>query len=60
MIDEVVSPLLHSNEPLALVDNTELPQLFVTETAGIEGAVFGAAIPSPDSLPHPSIVAATL
>ena len=34
---DVVLWLLHSNEPVAVVDNTELPQLFVTDTTGADG-----------------------
>ena len=46
VIDEVVL-LLHCNEPLALVDNMELPQLFVTDTTGADGDDFGADVPLP-------------
>ena len=60
MIDEVVWPLLHSNEPVAVVDNTELPQLFTTVTTGAVGVSFGAEVPLPDSLVHPSTVAVTV
>ena len=60
VIDEVVWPLLHCNEPLALVDNMELPQLFVTDTTGADGVDFGTDVPLPDSLVHPSTVAVTV
>ena len=56
VMDEPVSPLLHCNEPVALVDNTELPQLFVTDTTGADGDDFGADVPLPASLVHPSTV----
>ena len=60
VMDEPVSPLLHCNEPVALVDNTELPQLFVTDTTGADGVDFGTDVPLPDSLVHPSTVAVTV
>jgi len=46
VIDDVVSPVLHTKEPVnAEAVNTELPQLLVTDTVGAGGEVFGAAVP---------------
>ena len=44
VIDEDVDPLLHNNvvPEMALVDNTELPQLLVTVTPGVAGIDLGA------------------
>ena len=60
VIDDVVWPLLHSNEPVAVVDNTELPQLFTTVTTGAVGIDFGADVPLPGALVHPSTVVVTV
>ena len=60
VIEDVVWPLLHCNEPLALVDNMELPQLFVTDTTGAVGVDFGADTPIPGALVHPSTVVVTV
>lgn len=59
VIAGVVSPLLHNNDPVAVVDNTELPQLLVTVTAGAAGTAFGADIPIPARLVQPSTVVVT-
>jgi uncharacterized protein YqjF (DUF2071 family) len=57
VIDVVVAPLLHNNEPVNdPAVNTELPQLLTTDTVGADGVVFGAAVPLPAALVHPSIV----
>ncbi len=37
MIELVVAPVLHNNDPVPVAVNTELPQLFVTETVGADG-----------------------
>jgi hypothetical protein len=60
-MDEVTAPPgLHNNVPVAVVDKTELPQLLVTLTVGVEGTAFGAAVPVPDALLHPTpLVAVT-
>jgi hypothetical protein len=60
VIEEVVAPLLHNNDPVAVVDKTEFPQLFVTVTAGAEGVDFGAAIPLPNALAQPFTVVLTV
>ena len=39
-MDEVAEPLLQSKLPGAVVDNTELPQLFTTFTDGVTGVGF--------------------
>ena len=36
----MLSPVLHNKVPAAVVDNIEVPQLFATLTAGIEGVGF--------------------
>ena len=60
VMDEVVAPLLHNRDPVAVVDSVELPQLSTTVTTGVAGAVFGAAIPLPCPLVHPSSVLVTV
>lgn len=58
VIDELVAPLLHNNEPVNPdAVNTELPQLLTTLTAGIATAEFkGAAVPLAGALVQPLIV----
>ena len=61
VIDEVVAPLLHNNEPVNdPAVNTELPQLFTTVTVGADGIAFGAATPLPAALVHPFTVWVTV
>ena len=57
-IDEVVSPVLQSNEPVKPeAVNTELPQLWTTFIVGVATEEFrGAAVPLPAGLIHPFIV----
>ena len=55
-MDEVVAPVLHNKLPVAVVDRTELPQLFTTVTSGADGIDLGAAVPLPDTLMHPFTV----
>lgn len=56
MMEVVVSPVLHNNEPVKPeAVNTELPQLLFTATDGAAGVVFGAAMLPPAVLVHPSI-----
>ncbi len=52
--------MLHRSEPVAVVDSVELPQLFRTVTTGVDGAVFGAAVPLPAALVQPSSVLVTV
>jgi hypothetical protein len=59
-MEEVVAPVLHSNDPVALVLNNEDPQLLLTFTTGAVGTVFGAAMPVPAMLMHPLTVVVTL
>ena len=57
VIDEVVAPLLHNNEPVnPEAVNTELPQLLATVTVGADGVAIGAAVPLPAALVHPFTV----
>ena len=57
VIELVVAPLLHNNEPVKLpAVNNELPQLFTTDTDGADGITFGADVPLPLALMHPFIV----
>ena len=60
VIDEVVAPLLHNNEPVndAAV-NVELPQLSTTDTVGADGIACGAATPLPEELVQPFTVCVT-
>ena len=57
VIEEVVAPLLHNKDPVTLdAVNTELPQLFNTDTVGAGGKGFGADTPLPAGLVHPFAV----
>ena len=57
VIDVVVAPLLHNNDPVKLLAvNTELPQLLTTVTAGAVGTARGADVPLPVTLVHPFTV----
>jgi hypothetical protein len=62
VMDGVVAPLLHNNEPVnPEAVNTELPQLFTTPTVGAATAEFaGAAVPLPAGLVHPFTVCVTV
>jgi len=61
VMDEVIVPLLHNNEPVKDVAvNIELPQLFTTVTTGAAGIAFGAATPLPERLVHPFTVWVTV
>jgi hypothetical protein len=61
VIEEVVCPPgLHKMVPGAVVDKTELPQLFTTFTEGVAGMVNGAARPEPGALVHPPDVWVTV
>jgi len=45
VIELVVSPVLHNNDPVTPVAvNTELPQLLITDISGAVGIVFGVAV----------------
>jgi hypothetical protein len=54
VIEEVVSPVLHRNDPVAVVDRVELPQLFTTVTSG--GGTTGDSGMSKASLSKVNIV----
>jgi hypothetical protein len=56
MMDGVLSPVLHTKVPVALVDKIELPQLFATFTTGADGIAKGAAMPAPATLVQPPTV----
>jgi hypothetical protein len=61
VIDEVVAPVLHNNDPVAVVESVEVPlQLLTTVTAGADGIALGAAVPLPAVLGHPFTVAVTV
>ena len=61
MIEDVVSPVLHDNAPVATEDNVDVLLQLSTELAvGADGIVFGADVPVPDPLPQPLTVWATL
>jgi len=53
IIDEVVAPVLQLNEPVAVVLNVELPQLFETFITGDGGIDFGEAKAVEVKLMHP-------
>src|SRR5436189_5547843 len=59
-MEGVVCPVLHNIVPEAVVDNTELPQLFTTVTAGADGIAVGAAAPEPFALAQPPTVCFTV
>jgi hypothetical protein len=60
VIEEVVAPVLHDNEPIYPVAvRIELPQLLVTVTPGA-ASDDGADVPVPAVLLQPFIVAVTL
>jgi len=57
VIEFVVAPLLHNNEPVKPeAVNTELPQLLTTDTLGAGGTVFGEVVPLPFGLTQPFTV----
>ena len=58
VIDGVVAPLFHNNDPVtSAAVNTALPQLLTTLTAGAATEEFaGAAVPLPEVLVHPFTV----
>ena len=60
VIDDVVAPLLHNKFPAAVVERTELPQLFTTVTTGVAGIVLGTEVPLPAALVQPFTVAVTV
>ena len=62
VIDVVVAPLLHSNEPVnEPAVSTELLQLLTTDTVGAVTLEFtGAAMPLPEGLVHPLTVCVTV
>ena len=62
MIEVVVAPLLHNNDPVNdPAVNVELPQLSTTDTVGDDTLAFnGAAAPLPGLLVHPFTVCVTL
>jgi len=60
VIDEAVSLVDHSNEPAALVERSEDPQLSTTLTTGAEGIAIGDATADPGKLTHPPIVCVTV
>lgn len=47
------SPVLHNNDPPAVVDKVAIPQLFTTVTTGVPGVEPGAAVPEPCALVQP-------
>ena len=60
VIDGVVALVLHNKLPAAVVDKSELPQLFTTVTSGADGVDLGAAVPLPATLVHPFTVVVTV
>jgi putative N-acetylmannosamine-6-phosphate epimerase len=54
IMEAVDAPVLHNNVPVAVVDNEDVPlQLLTTFTVGVDGVVFGDAVPEPASLVQP-------
>jgi hypothetical protein len=60
MLDVVAPPGFHNKVSVAVVAKTELPQLLVTLTDGVDGIVFGAAVAVPALPVQPFTVAVTL
>jgi hypothetical protein len=60
VIEGVVAPVFHNNEPFAVVDNMLLPQLFTTVTTGVDGVALGEAVAFPAALVQPFVVAVTV
>jgi hypothetical protein len=61
VIDVVVSPVLHSNDPVNdPAVKTEWPQLFATVTVGAGGIIFGEAVALPSALTHSLTVCVTV
>jgi hypothetical protein len=60
MTDDVVAPVLHKSEPVAVVESVELPQLLATVTTGVDGVVLGVAVPVPGKLVQPFTVVVTV
>lgn len=57
---DVVSPVLHSRDPSAVVDRVDDSHSLLTVTTGAGGTVLGAAVPLPGRLVHPSTVVVTV
>jgi hypothetical protein len=56
-MEEVVSPVLHNRGPVKPeAVNTELPQLFATDTVGADGVDFGAVAALATALVQPFTV----
>ena len=60
VIEDVVAPVLQLLAPVAVVLNTELPQLLVTVTEGVAGRALGADVPEPAALVQPFTVCVTV
>ena len=56
MIDDVVAPVFHSNEPVAVVERIDEPQELTTVTTGAAGVALGAAITELSALVQPFTV----
>ena len=57
MVEGVVAPLLHNNEPVKFdAVSKELPQLFTTSIEGADGICFGAETPLAALLVQPLMV----
>ena len=60
-MEDVVSEVLHNNEPVASVESVDVPlQLSTTVTTGAAGLVLGAAVSLPASLVQPFTVVVTV
>jgi hypothetical protein len=59
ILDEV-APVLQSRDPKAEVERVDEPQLSLTLTTGVEGVVFGEAVPLPAELEQPSTLWVTV
>jgi hypothetical protein len=62
VIDVVVAPVLHNNEPVkAEAESVDVPlQLLTTDTVGAVGTVLGEAVPEPFELTQPFTVCVTV
>ncbi len=53
VIEEVCSPVLHNKVPVAVVDNSEVPQLFTTVTIGAGTTAGCPMVTDPVAAAHP-------
>ena len=60
VIEDVVAPVLQLLAPVAVVLNTELPQLLITVIEGVAGTALGADVPEPAGVVPQALEAVTV